>query len=130
MPKFSPSYSKALLDIGEKDLESARVLSKHLDQGRVENIFCLAQQAVEKALKAYLCFRDGDFPLVHDIGVLLGKLDELPPKGYDLVSFTQFAGIRQYETRKSILDKEDIEIAIESASKVIQRVAPRISVKK
>jgi len=129
MTKFEKSYAKELLEIAEQDLDSARVLASHWKRGRIENIFFLAQQSVEKALKAYLCHHHGEFPLVHDIGVLLGKLDELPPRGYELVTFSQFAGIRRYETGKAQLAKEDIDVAILAAQEVADWVRTRIEAK-
>ncbi len=93
MPKFQASYAKELLEIAEQDIESAKVLAESWKKGRIENIFFLVQQAVEKSLKAYLCHRFQEFPMVHDIGILLGKMDLLPPHGYSLVSFSQFAGV-------------------------------------
>lgn len=64
--------------------------------------------------------------MVHDIGILLGKMDLLPPHGYSLVSFSQFAGIRRYETGKSQLDKADIDIALSSGEQVLSWVAQQI----
>ena len=85
MAKFDPTYASQLLDIALADLESAKVLAAAWQRGRVENIFFLVQQSVEKSLKAYLCHKHGDFPMVHDLGILLGKMDQLPPQGYSLV---------------------------------------------
>ena len=126
MSRFDKSYAKDLLNIAEQDIESARVLASNMQQGRMENIFFLAQQSVEKALKAYLCYKHGDFPMVHDIGVLLGKLDELPPQGYDLVTFSQFAGVRRYETGKILLDKTDVDAALKSAADVLAWVEKKM----
>lgn len=120
MAKFHPSYAKELLEIAEQDLESARVLANSWQKGRIENIFFLIQQSVEKALKAYLCHKYQEFPMVHDIGILLGKMDQIPPQGYSLVSFSQFAGIRRYETGKAQLDKSDIDVALDSGTQVVQ----------
>jgi hypothetical protein len=58
--------------------------------------------------------------MVHDIGILLGKMDQMPPQGYSLVSFSQFAGIRRYETGNSQLDKSDIDVALASGTQVLQ----------
>lgn len=126
MPKFHASYAKELLEIAMQDFESAKVLAESWNKGRIENIFFLVQQAVEKSLKAYLCHKYQEFPMVHDIGILLGKMDLLPPHGYSLVSFSQFAGIRRYETGKSYLDKTDIDVALRSGQEVLKWVALQI----
>jgi HEPN domain-containing protein len=123
MTKFNQSYALELLQIAQADLESAKVLAASWQQGRVENIFFLVQQAVEKALKSYLCFKVQEFPMVHDLGILLGKMDTLPPHGYNLVSFSQFAGMRRYETGKLQLDKSDIDVALKSGEEVLSWVA-------
>lgn len=126
MAKFDTSYAKELLGIAEADLESAKVLAATWQRGRVENIFFLIQQSVEKALKAYLCSKNGDFPMVHDLGILLGKMDQLPPQGYSLVTFSQFAGIRRYETGNAQLDKSDIDLAIASGEQVLAWVSSKL----
>ncbi len=119
MAKFDTLYAKDLLEIAEADLKSAKVLAAAWQRGRIENIFFLVQQSVEKALKAYLCYQTGEFQMVQDLGILLGKMDQLPPHGYSLVSFSQFAGIRRYETGNVRLDKSDIDVAIESGEQVL-----------
>ncbi len=126
MAKFDPTYASQLLDIALADLESAKVLAAAWQRGRVENIFFLVQQSVEKSLKAYLCHKHGDFPMVHDLGILLGKMDQLPPQGYSLVSFSQFAGIRRYETGNTHLDKSDIDVAITSGEQVLAWVSSHL----
>ena len=127
MAKFNSSYAKELLSIAEADLESAKVLAATWQRGRVENIFFLIQQAVEKSLKAYLCHKQCDVPMVHDLGILLGKMDQLPPQGYSLVSFSQFAGIRRYESGKAQLDKSDIDAAMASGEQVLLWVAAQLT---
>ena len=126
MNQFDSTYALELFSIAEQDLESARVLFENWQRGRKENIFFMVQQSVEKALKAYLCRRDGTFPMVHDLGILLGKMDQLPPKGYDLVTFSQFAGIRRRESGKMTLDQEDALIAINIAQDVLNWVKSKI----
>jgi len=126
MAKFDATYAIQLFDIAMADLESAKVLAATWQRGRIENIFFLVQQSVEKGLKAYLCHKNGDFPMVHDLGILLGKMDLLPPQGYSLVSFSQFAGIRRYETGNPHLDKSDVDVAIASGEQVLAWVSSQL----
>jgi|GEM_PF-4425948 len=55
--KFTKSYAHELLRIAKQDLDSAQFLSKQKSL-RVENVFLLAQQALEKSLKAVLCWHE------------------------------------------------------------------------
>ena len=52
-----------------------------------------------KGLKAVLCWSEQPIPFLHDIGVLVAKLEGLgisPPFGFDLNGLSEFATIRRY----------------------------------
>lgn len=66
----------AWLAKAEEDLADARYLA---DGGREGAAAFAAQQAAEKALKALLIEREGDFPRVHDL-VKLARLLQAPPE--------------------------------------------------
>lgn len=110
---FSKEYAHELISISEQDLESARVLAS-AKKTRIENIFLLAQQGLEKALKAVLCWHSLPVPFVHEIGILVTKLEAknlTPPFGYDLNSLSEYATIRRYmEGKESFTQNEVIEI--------------------
>lgn len=55
-----------------------------------EDLCYQAQQAAEKALKALLLARTGTYPFVHDLDLLLEKLDE---GGMDLSHEVEAAGV-------------------------------------
>lgn len=96
--KFAKAYAHELIRIAGQDLESAKFLANQPGL-RVENVFLLAQQALEKALKAVLCWKEQPVPFVHDIGVLVAKIEALGisvPFGYDLNSLSEFATVRRY----------------------------------
>ena len=77
---FKVEYAKELFPIAKGDLDSALILAKAAG-GRKENIIYMAQQAVEKAIKALLVYNKIAFPLVHDLGILLALLpDNLMPR--------------------------------------------------
>lgn len=111
---FKKEYSKELLNIAEGDLKTAIAIMKDPD-ARIENAFYMVQQCIEKSLKAILIQNGLPVPLVHDLGVLLGKLpDEIvPPFGYELTDLNQYASVRRYENGKFDLTKEEIELVIE-----------------
>lgn len=96
--KFAKDYAHELMRIAFQDLASAQFLSGQ-HQVRVENVFLLAQQALEKALKAVLCWQGQPIPFLHEIGVLVSKIESVglsPPFAYSLNGLSEFATIRRY----------------------------------
>lgn len=116
---FPKDYSKELLTIAKGDLESAIGLST-IKTGRPENIIFMAQQAVEKYIKAVLVHLQIAFPLVHDLGILIALLpdDKMPPEGFALTELNPFASVRRYEEGQIPLTKEEITAALEITQKV------------
>ena len=96
--KFAKSYAHELMSVSLLDFESAKDL-RRAGTKRVENIFLLAQQSLEKALKAVLCWNERPIPFIHDIGILVTLVSaiEPPPFGYTLNELTEFAAIRRYQ---------------------------------
>jgi HEPN domain-containing protein len=118
---FKKEYAKELLKIASGDLDSALELSK-AKSGRPENIVFLAQQSVEKHIKAVLVHLQIAFPAVHDLGILVALLpdDKIPPEGFALTELNPFASIRRYEEGQLPLIKEEIEAALDATQKVAQ----------
>ena len=119
--KFDKKYAHELLLIAKQDLDSAKTLGKQLT-GRVENVFLLAQQGLEKALKALLCWNDQPIPFIHDIGVLVAKLEALglnAPFGYDLNGLSEFATIRRYTEGKESWTAAEIEALLNQVNAAI-----------
>ena len=71
--KFAKSYSEDLLHIAKADLFAAKALAKN-SRVRKETAIFLAQQCVEKSLKATLCYFELPIPLVHDLGALVARM--------------------------------------------------------
>jgi len=117
---FEKDYALELLKIAEGDLLSAQALSEST-KGRKENICFLAQQAIEKSLKAVLVWHRIAFPLVHDAGILVAKMptNVLPPLGYDLSVLTSYATVRRYEESRSILTPETIRTVLSAGQTVL-----------
>jgi HEPN domain-containing protein len=110
---FPVEYAAELMKIAVADFASAQTLALAFGKegaGRAENILFLAQQALEKALKAVLCAKKQPVPLVHDVGILIAKLPENPPPpfGYELAQLNDFAAIRRYQTGPDRLTNEEI----------------------
>ncbi len=120
--KFSREYAFELLVIAKQDLESAEFLAQH-PGARVENIFLLAQQSLEKALKAVICWEDQPIPFLHDIGVLVAKIEALgkvPPFGFDLNGLSEFATIRRYLEGKETWSTDEIRGVLSEVMKAYQ----------
>lgn len=117
---FPKQYSEELLKIAKGDLESAVGLSK-INKGRPENIVFIAQQSVEKSIKAVLVHLQIAFPLVHDLGILVALLpdEKAPPEGFALTELNPFASVRRYEEGHLPLTAEEIESSLEIAQKVV-----------
>ena len=118
---FEKVYAAELLRIAGGDLESAQALSE-APKGRRENICFLAQQSIEKSLKAVLVWHQIPFPLVHDAGILVAKMPAgaNPPSGYDLSVLTSFATVRRYEEGRAKLTKEAIDSTLSTAAAVFK----------
>ena len=96
--KFNKPYALELLNIAKGDLESAKGLCI-AKIGRPENALYHIQQACEKALKAIYIARGKEVTLIHDIGLLIGGLNDIIQVPYqeELLSLTEYATIRRYE---------------------------------
>lgn len=118
---FKKEYARELLKIASGDLDSAVALSR-ASKGRPENVVFLAQQSVEKNIKAVLVHLQISFPAVHDLGILVALLpdENAPPEGFGLTEFNPFATVRRYEEGQSPLTPEEIEAALATAYKVAQ----------
>jgi len=91
--------TQRLLNLARKDFKA---LEGMLDAGQFdEEIFGFhAQQAVEKALKAWLTFLQKEYPRTHDLSLLLGLLEttKADVKAFlDLEELTVFAVQFRYE---------------------------------
>ena len=82
---FEKEYAQELFRIAKGDLESAVTLKS--GPGRKENIVYMCQQAVEKSIKSVLVHHQIAFPLIHDLGSLIGLLPDqfMPPGGFNLI---------------------------------------------
>jgi HEPN domain-containing protein len=116
---FKKPYAKELIAIAFGVLESAKGLQSS-SRGRPENICYLAQQVIEKALKAVLVWKQIPFPLIHDANALVAKLSpqDQPPHGYDLGELNQFASVRRYEEGAVELTDDQIQTAINVAEEI------------
>ncbi len=118
--KYKKEYAVELLSIAVGDYKSGTDLMK-LRTGRDENIIFMAQQAVEKALKAVLIHQSKPVRHPHEIEILLSLLDEKsqPPYAQEICSLSQFAGIRRYEEGREDISEEDLVLILKISSEIL-----------
>jgi HEPN domain-containing protein len=118
--KFDKKYALELMRIAEQDLESAKALALTAAK-RKENVFLLAQQALEKGLKAVICWRGKELPFVHDIGILVTVLSDgaKVPFGYSLNDLSEFAAIRRYLEGFEQYSTEEVEGVLNAVSEAL-----------
>ena len=120
--KFHRNYAKELISIAKGDLESAEVLAAARKKGRRENVCFVAQQCIEKSLKALLCALGRPVPLTHTIELLLDRLGDQyqPPTGNALIELTDFATIRRYQEGEEIITDDDVDATIHAARLTVE----------
>ena len=118
--RYESAYAYELLRIARGDLDSARALSP-VGPGRPENICYLAQQCVEKCLKAVICHLNMPVTHTHDVEALLNLLPEehRPPNPQELFPLTEYATIRRYEEGYEILEPNDIRSIIDLGERIL-----------
>ena len=117
-----PGSPEEWLTHARSDLNLAR-----LAQGRSdvlpEQVCFHAQQAVEKALKAALLSRRIDFPLVHDLEVLVELLEShgvpCPPEIAQVDTLTPYAVETRYPGSFDAISHEDVDEAIWIAERTL-----------
>jgi HEPN domain-containing protein len=112
-----------LLTLARRDLRAAEILRDQPDVG--DGIVGFhAQQAAEKALKAWLTILGIDFPRTHDLSLLIHKLDTgggvEVTRLWDLLDLNPFAVQLRYE----LLDEEplDYEATLEQVAALLEHV--------
>lgn len=86
-----------------------------------------AQQAVEKALKAWMILANKEYPKTHDLSVLLHLLEEIMAPGIsksfaDLEDLTIFAVQYRYDTFESGDEPLDRSVLFERIKSLIEHV--------
>ena len=127
---FKKEYAPELFRIALNDLVAAETLAKNPEVRR-ETVFFQAQQSLEKALKALLCFHEKSVPMTHDLSLLIERLGEaLTPKlSLDLVDLTDFASIRRYEEGKFIISNEELVATLKTIKSVLNTIKVTMKLK-
>jgi len=105
---------RALCGMEDPEVFSAEIFGFHV------------QQAVEKALKAWLCSLGVPFPRTHDLdelGVLLEEAgEEIPEFLHALLEFTDFAVTFRYEAFADLEGDIDRRGCIDAVGRLLQHV--------
>ncbi|MEY4616592.1 MAG: hypothetical protein RJB66_1552 [Pseudomonadota bacterium] len=119
---FKPEYASSLLTIAKGDLATAAALIQSPNPGRLENIYYMIQQSVEKAIKSVLVKNQIPFPMVHDLGILIALLPstKYPPGGFDWTALNPYASIRRYEEGNLPISMDEVKIAYDAALEVMK----------
>lgn len=118
---YQKEYARELLAVALEDLEAGKVLAA-AGLSRKENILFFAQQAVEKALKAVLCWQEKPVPLTHTLELIIDRVAQCGlsvPYGEELADWTQFATVRRYEEGKFDFTEEEISTVLSAAAEVL-----------
>ena len=120
---FKKEYAKELLTVAKDDLEGARALVLAKVRRQELSLFHV-QQAIEKALKAYLVWAGKPVPMVHSLGLLVDRIPDAAniPYADSLEDLTQFATIRRYEDGVALFTSEELSQSLKTAEAVIHWV--------
>jgi HEPN domain-containing protein len=90
--------------------------------GRKENVGYLAQQSIEKCLKAVLCFKGVPVPHTHELAALLSLLDSdwSCPYGLEISDLSYFATVRRYTEGNYEMEDDEVDVALEVASEILK----------
>ena len=118
------NQAKALLIMARKDFKALKaMMNAELFEGEIFGFH--AQQAIEKCLKAWLALLGKEYPLTHDISVLLELLKQdghdVQPF-WDLVEYNVFAVRFRYESLDTYDEPLDRQAAVKAIQDLILRV--------
>jgi len=113
-----------MLTMAHKDLKALKGMTDP-DLFEEEIFGFHAQQAVEKALKAWLALVGREYPLTHDISALLANLESggLDVKQFwGLVEYNVFAIRFRYESLEGYDQTLDRDASVEAVNELVQFV--------
>jgi HEPN domain-containing protein len=117
-------HARALLDLAEKDLKALQGMGDA--NTFADEVFGFhAQQAVEKALKAWLAVIGQEYPLTHNLARLLALLEEQGgevDEFWDLTEYTAYA----VEYRYGVLDLSEAPLDRPAVIRQVQELMHRV----
>jgi HEPN domain-containing protein len=119
-----PEEAQRLLIMARKDLKALRGMGQSTDFD--DEIFGFhVQQAIEKALKAWLASMGHPYPYTHNLLVLFGSIEERGgdvKRFLDLVRYNSFAIQFRYEQADEVRQELDRGAAIHEVAEVVEHV--------
>jgi HEPN domain-containing protein len=116
-------HARTLLAIAEKDLQALHLTK---DTKIADSIFGFhAQQAVEKALKAWIAFNGIEYPRTHDISMLTAVLSDQgcdTEKFSGLITYNPFAVQLRYDAVEEPDEPLDREKVINDVKSILEFV--------
>lgn len=120
---------RRMLEAARRDLQAiGNMLDVKLFSDEIFGL--LAQQAVEKALKAWLAHGDQDVPRTHNLRlllILLSQAGETVAGEWDFIDLTQFAVQFRYESWNAIDTPLDRERLVRQVDSLLRRVTGIVS---
>jgi HEPN domain-containing protein len=120
----------SLLDRAKRDLESCRILLERAESDELFQDLAAyhVQQAIEKALKFWLCMLDIQYPKTHDVIVLMDKLESVKQTIPDWLNengdlINDYANKTRYST-SIVGTKRKIRELCDDAERLIKRLEP------
>lgn len=122
---------EAWLSLAEDDLKVVKLILNS-DEIVLGPVFFHIQQCAEKALKAYLIFKDQNVRRTHDLVVLVETCAEIDedfiPFLKDAVDLTPYASESRYPDSRFVMpDVSTAKIDMEKAVKILEFVRQKIS---
>lgn len=124
------------LEKAEGDLASAALLVKHPEIDALQVVCFLAQQCIEKYLKANLVRLGSEFPFTHDLVVLMAAIPEASRPsltGAEAVTITRYAVTHRYPTpqrRPTLADARKALAAARRVRREVRRHLPRAALRR
>lgn len=122
-------HARLLLAMAENDLRALAGMQGDPESFADEIFGFHAQQAIEKALKAWIAARGLIYPLTHDTGELLALLEEDGvdvSRFMDLIRYDSFAVLFRYEALEEEVPVLDRSSVIEDVTALFDRVKQRV----
>jgi HEPN domain-containing protein len=123
MERFPPDDPREWLNRARSNLTRAQ-MSADLPGVYLEDLCFDAQQAAEKAIKGVLLHRHLDFPYVHDLAELLGRLETagevIPDSVRAATPLTRYAIVTRYPGAAEPVTRDDYSRAVEVATAVVR----------
>ena len=125
-----PDHARLLLEAARKNLRALEAMRD--PSAFAEEIFGFhAQQAVEKAVKAWLSLLGLTYPRTHDLEALVALLDEraekVPEAWAELIDLSDFAVQLRYEAYEYDEDPLDRPLLVRRVESVIERVGREVA---